>query len=659
MLLVPHVRHAFVRQQANHRAAAGYGQSNGAKYGRLHVNSCRELLILSSAIDKRLLASGPPSLKCELVRDFARLEELSEDWEALARRTESEIFQQFSWVRAFWKGYGSKLSLCTLVVHGDTQLVGILPLACDGGIVRFLAEGDYNDLISEEHNTPAVLAAALQGLFSMPLRWDSCVLNNLSADSRIVRHWPALPPALRHKAGLHFACPCPTIVRQTDADTFTRLAQKDSLRRHENKLKRQGQLTFRHLESRQEILDHLPRFFEHQIARRALLGQRSHFQNAEHRLFYAALVDELDPAKELRFSALELEGRPIAYHFGFQWNAKLLWYQSGFDVDLWQSSPGEVLIRKLLQYAHAAALREFDFTIGGEAYKNRFANLSRINFVLRLERRPYSVAGAYRRSAAWAGSVARQIREDLRSRPRVYNALKKTFSSGSIFWSAQQALYRRRGLLRYLSLAFGAVFRSTIFSRDEALVCSIMTGPSVRSDAHSGSQSRITPCGLSDLAVLSVDYPDELPRSKLGSWMARLSKGERLYGVRSAGKLTHLAWTAVRPAVLIREFSDTSLTSLSAPAMVVERCWSARDVSASHSWARALGLLAQEIGDGREVWTYCLNTDREMQRELESVGFQLRNRVVQIRLVHMFRWNRIVGCEPLHANLNCEGGRGL
>src|SRR5215210_4064488 len=42
-----------------------------------------ELFILSFATDKLLLASGPLNLKCELVSDFARLEELSEDWEAL------------------------------------------------------------------------------------------------------------------------------------------------------------------------------------------------------------------------------------------------------------------------------------------------------------------------------------------------------------------------------------------------------------------------------------------------------------------------------------------------------------------------------------------------------------------------------------------------
>jgi len=493
----------------------------------------------------------------------------------------------------------------------------------------------------------------------MPLRWHSCVLNNLSANSRIVRHWPALPPALRHKARLHFACPCPTIVRQANADTFARLAQKESLRRHENKLKRQGQLTFRQLESRQEVLDHLPRFFEQQIARRAWLGQRSHLQDAQHRAFHAALGHELDPAQELRFAALELDGRPIAYHFGFQWNAKFLWYQSGFDVDLWQSSLGEVLIRKLLQYADAAALREFDFTIGGEAYKSRFATLTRDNSVLRLERKPYSVAGTCRRSATWTASAARRIREDLKSRPRMCNALKKTFSRASSFRSQQLAWYRRVGLLSYLGLTLGKIFRSTIFSRDEALVFSISTSASTRSDVNRGSRPKITPCGLSELAVLALDCPDDLPHSRLGGWMARLSKGERLYGVRSDGRLTHLAWTAMRQAVLIRELSDTSLMPLSAPAMVVERSWSARDLSDSRSWARVLELLAQEIGDGREVWTYCLNAGRELRQEMQSVGFELRNRVIQVRVAHLVRWNRIVGCAPLHANFNCEGGRGV
>src|ERR1700693_727428 len=146
--------------------------------------------------------SAPRPAQCELVRDFARLEELSEEWDRLWRSSRSEIFQQFAWTRAFWKTRGSKLSLCSVVVRDGVDIVGILPLASDGEAIRFLAEADYNDLICDERRAPSVLAAAMQALFEMPVRWSKCVLNNLSVDSRMVRHLPSLSPRVRRELGL-------------------------------------------------------------------------------------------------------------------------------------------------------------------------------------------------------------------------------------------------------------------------------------------------------------------------------------------------------------------------------------------------------------------------------------------------------------------------
>jgi hypothetical protein len=93
--------------------------------------------------------------------------------------------------------------------------------------------------------------------------------------------------------------------------------------------------------------------------------------------------------------------------------------------------------------------------------------------------------------------------------------------------------------------------------------------------------------------------------------------------------------------IFMRELGDASRVPLSGRAMVIERCWSARVVRAPHSWANALRQLAQEIGDRREVWTYCINPDRELRQEIEAAGFRLRNRVVQVRALHVAHWSRI------------------
>ena len=104
-------------------------------------------------------------------------------------------------------------------------------------------------------------------------------------------------------------------------------------------MRRLGSLRFYHLEDRGEIRRHLPRFFDQHILRRALAGGRSHFLVAENRLFYEHLIDGLDPSRELRFGVLELDGRPLAYHLGFEVNGRFTWYKPSFDVDYWDLSP--------------------------------------------------------------------------------------------------------------------------------------------------------------------------------------------------------------------------------------------------------------------------------------------------------------------------------
>lgn len=128
-------------------------------------------------------------------------------------------------------------------------------------------------------------------------------------------------------------------------------------------------------------------------------------------------MDELDPSSELRFAVLELDGRPLAYHFGFESKRTYLWYKPAFDVGFWKYSPGEVLLRNLLRYARDSELREFDFTIGDESFKQRFANCRKENLAIYVERNPASVRclslGAIRAGKGW-----------LKRKPRFLNAAR-------------------------------------------------------------------------------------------------------------------------------------------------------------------------------------------------------------------------------------------
>src|SRR5438093_4031941 len=110
---------------------------------------------------------------CELVTDFSRLEELSTQWQRwISDNPQVTIFQQWEWVSAFWKAHGSSLSLCSLAVHQNEKILGILPLVRRGERIEFLGspDSDYNDLLCEEGFEAPVLETALNFLLQSPIQ---------------------------------------------------------------------------------------------------------------------------------------------------------------------------------------------------------------------------------------------------------------------------------------------------------------------------------------------------------------------------------------------------------------------------------------------------------------------------------------------------------
>ena len=315
------------------------------------------------------------SLRCELVTDFSRLQAFAPAWERLNSENCGSAFQSWGWASAFWKTHGHALTLCAPVIFAGDALVGIVPLVIQNGTMRLLGEpyADYNGPLCLPQRALEVLNTAFTALLDAPFPWTECVFNNLPEGSPVMQSLQSPAWKLHRHFQSVFQYSCPT-VRDDGSNIFEGLALKERLKRNENRLRRKGNLEFRHLEDRQEIQGHLCEFFAQHATRQTLNGIRSQFLDPAPRAMMRALVEELDPVRQLRFCVLELNGRAIAYHFGFQRAGKLIFYVPTFDVNYWGDSPGDVLLRNLFKYAQKEKLSEFDFSIGDEAYKERFAN---------------------------------------------------------------------------------------------------------------------------------------------------------------------------------------------------------------------------------------------------------------------------------------------
>jgi CelD/BcsL family acetyltransferase involved in cellulose biosynthesis len=359
------------------------------------------------------------ALRTDTITSFKSLESLAPDWERLWRLSaRRDIFGTFGWARAWWRAYGSGSQLRALTVVDSGRIVGLLPLVSDGRHLRLLGTptSDYNDLLCEPREDCAILEAALRGILGLVSCNGRCTLESLPEDSNIVSQYRRLATPIRRQLHLSRTAPCPRVVFHPGPDNpLPTLLRKKSLRRHENALRQLGEVRFRHLEDCNEIQRHLPVFFGQHMARRAMAGGTSIFSDQRERNFYGYLLEELNPRKELRFAVLELDGRPVAYHFGFEVDRVFVWYKPAFDPELSRFSPGEVLIKRLLEYAGTHGLRVFDFTVGDETFKNRFANVTYHNYALYVF--PRNLPGRANRSYC-------QAKDYLKRHPRAYFAIK-------------------------------------------------------------------------------------------------------------------------------------------------------------------------------------------------------------------------------------------
>jgi CelD/BcsL family acetyltransferase involved in cellulose biosynthesis len=194
------------------------------------------------------------------------------------------------------------------------------------------------------------------------------------------------------------------------------LPKKKSLKRHYNHFKRAGALEFRNCRDAEEVAGYLDAFFEQHIGRRAATDAPSLFVDERARAFFRELAVRGASEGWLLFSVVLFDGKPIAMHFGFEYDGCITWYKPAFDMALARHSPGEVLIKYLFEYALERKVRELDFTIGEEPFKYRFANHTRANWVL-------SVYGS--RASYYAGQALVRLREVVQRFPALKRAALK------------------------------------------------------------------------------------------------------------------------------------------------------------------------------------------------------------------------------------------
>ena len=295
-----------------------------------------------------------------------------EQWADLQKTGDTDsVNLTWNWLRSWWGTFG-RGKLLLILAERDGQPVALAPLFAESGMIFNLCPEDNLDFIGDISD-PLILDAILEkarSLISDFLGFRFYFIPDASRTGARLQEAASRLGLVCHDEG---DIPSPMIDIAGQPDVALAATRKKSLLRHERYFTREGDLEVLHLKNGMDILPHLDEYFQQHIARRATTDAPSLFLNPIQCAYYRKLTEEISPTGWLRFTRVNWNGKPIAFHYGLCYQGRYLFGVPSFDVELSRFSPGEVLLRQLLLASISEGAKTFDFGVGDEAYKYRFA----------------------------------------------------------------------------------------------------------------------------------------------------------------------------------------------------------------------------------------------------------------------------------------------
>lgn len=245
-----------------------------------------------------------------------------------------------------------------------------------------LGVSDYLDLLLPPD--PAAAELALERLLDWLLAADGWALLDLpnlpdeSPTAELLRR-AAERRGLRHSCLETYRRPYLALAGSWEQYLASRPPKlRYNLRARRRQLATRGELRFRHYSQPEEVARLLPRAVEIHARRWRDQHTSTLFSRSEAaQRFYAEAAGRLAGRGWLNLAALELDGRLLAFALCLLQQDKLYYYLPAFDPEFARFAPSTTLLAHLIEWAYARGLREVDFMLGEESYKEQWASGSR------------------------------------------------------------------------------------------------------------------------------------------------------------------------------------------------------------------------------------------------------------------------------------------
>ena len=320
----------------------------------------------------------------------------AETWERLRQAAPTEpLFLTPDWLETWCRHLGSGHPLVFGVVDGG-ETIALAPIdrVWVGGfaVLRPLGLGvsDYFDLLLPEDGVRrrAALSTLAGALVERGGAWDALDLRGLPAESPTVQE---LTDAVTARGMRHALLPGytrPGIALEGTWDTFLDAQPgrfRYNLRSRLRRLGERGPVRFRTVTRPHEVRWAMVALAE--LHARRWKGQHTatiFSSSSAARRFYAEAAQRYAERGLLDLTLLEVDGRPVAGSLGFIDRGTYYYYVPAWEPELAPLAPSSLLLAHLVERAYGLGLTRFDFMLGDEPYKARWANEERetVNLVV-------------------------------------------------------------------------------------------------------------------------------------------------------------------------------------------------------------------------------------------------------------------------------------
>jgi len=522
-----------------------------------------------------------------------------ERWNSLvSQNATNTIFQTYEWHRAFEATYSGGHRGYILCGNEGDDLVGIAPLCICSirkkHVVRFFGyeRADYCDFIYRSQRSDFI-AEVFSFLRSNLSEWDRIELNNIPEGS------PTHGLVSDACALLHLfpspgkKLPCPALLFKDKDRPCDAVLKNKSLVRHHKYFSKQPDFCVSHSSSGEEISPHLGAFFDQHIARWSTTAFPSLFLSRKHQEFYRNLVKELDATGWMLFTSLYSKGSPIAFHFGFVYHNKLIWYKPTFDILLSRHSPGDALLEELMRYAQRHDLNELDFTVGDEGYKRRYSNIVRYNISRDIFNSPVRYA---------ANRIRRLTKDTINRLPSGLGRLSERIWENGIRGLPKQVVF---ALMLILFRRSGVI----LYSRSEAPQSNL-------EKEFSREQLQIRPGTLNDAICFFGYLPAGERHEAISATVKRFREGGTLFVALQNGTIAGIAWVFSETSIEISEVAYRM--DLPDNSIVIGACVTAPEFRRKHVYRTLLQSISNSFSD-KAQFIYCEEDNIASRKGIEKV----------------------------------------